>query len=66
MGGKWVNESFCICRDSGESAPVLYYNNMGCIHHYMSKPHLACFYLQKAFQENEVAMKSLPKADPGV
>ncbi|GFG36368.1 hypothetical protein Cfor_01996 [Coptotermes formosanus] len=51
-------------KDSGESAPMLYYNNMGCIHHYMSKPHLACYYLQKAFQENEVAMKSLPKADP--
>jgi hypothetical protein len=39
---------------------------MGCIHHYMSKPHLACYYLQKAFQENEMAMKNLPKADPGV
>jgi CCR4-NOT transcription complex subunit 10 len=43
----------------------LYYNNMGCIHHYMGKPHLACYYLQKALQENETAMKSLPKAETG-
>jgi CCR4-NOT transcription complex subunit 10 len=59
------NEYICICRDLGESPPLLYYNNMGCIHHYMNKPHLACFYLQKALQENELAMKSLPKAESG-
>lgn len=59
------NQCVCICRELGESAPVLYYNNMGCIHHYMGKPHLACYYLQKALQENETAMKSLPRAETG-
>ncbi|KAJ9588355.1 hypothetical protein L9F63_018281 [Diploptera punctata] len=51
-------------KDVGECPAVLYYNNMGCIHHYMGKPHLACFYLQKAFHENDCAMKSLPKPEP--
>ncbi|PSN45792.1 CCR4-NOT transcription complex subunit 10 [Blattella germanica] len=51
-------------KDVGESPAVLYYNNMGCIHHNMGKPHLACYYLQKALQENDSAMKSLQKPDP--
>lgn len=44
---------------------MLFYNNNACIHHYMGKPNLACFYLQKALQENEVAARSQPKPDPG-
>lgn len=31
----------------------------------MGKPNLACFYFQKALQENEAAIKSCPKADSG-
>ncbi|XP_067004724.1 CCR4-NOT transcription complex subunit 10 [Anabrus simplex] len=51
-------------KDTGECPAVLFYNNNGCIHHYMGKPNLACFYIQKALQENDSAMKSLPKAEP--
>lgn len=58
-----IPQSSLSFKDLGESSPVLYYNNMGCIHHYMGKPHLACHYLQKALQENETAMKSLPRAE---
>ncbi|XP_069676719.1 CCR4-NOT transcription complex subunit 10-like isoform X2 [Periplaneta americana] len=60
-----IPQSSLSFKDTGESPPVLYYNNMGCIHHYMSKPHLACYYLQRALQENEAAMRSLPRADAG-
>ncbi|XP_063221594.1 CCR4-NOT transcription complex subunit 10 isoform X2 [Bacillus rossius redtenbacheri] len=51
-------------KDAGESPAVLFYNDMGCIHHYMAKPHLACFYLGKALQENDAAVRSLPRPDP--
>ena len=36
---------------------------MACIHHYLRKPNLACFYLQKAIKENEEAIKSFPKPE---
>jgi hypothetical protein len=39
---------------------------MGCLHHYMAKPNLAAFYLQKALQENEAALKAFPKPDQGL
>ncbi|KAL0278505.1 UNVERIFIED_CONTAM: hypothetical protein PYX00_000316 [Menopon gallinae] len=51
-------------KDTGESINVLYFNNMACIHHYMRKPNLACFYLQKAIRENEEAIQSFPSPDP--
>ncbi|XP_051175412.1 CCR4-NOT transcription complex subunit 10 [Leptopilina boulardi] len=46
-------------KDYGESAAVLYYNNMACIHYSLDKPNLACFYLYKALEENEKAVKNL-------
>nr|CAD7410395.1 unnamed protein product [Timema cristinae] len=57
-----INLSF---KETGESPAVLFYNNIGCIHHYMGKPNLACFYIFKALGENDAAMKSLPKPEPG-
>lgn len=32
---------------------------MGCVHHYIAKPNLSTFYLQKALVEEEEAMKTL-------
>lgn len=59
-----VPQSSSHVEEAGEVPPVLFYNNNGCIHHYMGKPNLACFYLQKALQENENALKNLPKVYP--
>ncbi|XP_048509069.1 CCR4-NOT transcription complex subunit 10 isoform X2 [Athalia rosae] len=50
-------------KTSGESAAVLYYNNMACLHHAMGKPNLSCFYLQKALQENKTAVESVHVKD---
>ncbi|XP_024943516.1 CCR4-NOT transcription complex subunit 10 isoform X2 [Cephus cinctus] len=54
------NLEFKTC---GESAAVLYYNNIACLYHSMGKPNLACFYLQKALQENKNAMDSVRVKD---
>ncbi len=35
----------------GEPVGPLYYNNMGCLHHKLSKHHVALHYFQKALQE---------------
>ncbi|XP_033221852.1 CCR4-NOT transcription complex subunit 10 isoform X2 [Belonocnema kinseyi] len=43
----------------GESAAVLYYNNMASIHQALGKPNLACFYLQKALEQNKKATENL-------
>ena len=51
-------------QERGESLPVMYYNNMACIHFRMGKPNLATFYLHKASQENEAALRGL-KSDSG-
>ncbi|XP_049815673.1 CCR4-NOT transcription complex subunit 10 [Schistocerca nitens] len=59
-----VPQNTLAFKDCGESTSVLFYNNNGCIHHYMGKPNLACFYMQKAFQENENALNSLSKPEP--
>ncbi|XP_012284437.1 CCR4-NOT transcription complex subunit 10 isoform X2 [Orussus abietinus] len=50
-------------RIQGESAAVLYYNNMACLHHAMGKLNLACFYLRKALQENKNAVESVQVKD---
>ncbi|XP_066592790.1 CCR4-NOT transcription complex subunit 10-B [Prorops nasuta] len=47
----------------GESSAVLYYNNMACLHLAMGKPNLACFYLQKALNENKSAIESVQGKD---
>lgn len=39
---------------SGQSFPVLYFNNLGCIHFQMGKYTLACFYFNKAIEANEL------------
>lgn len=39
--------------ETGDSLPVLFYNNVGCIHFYMGKPHLGKFYTKKAIEEFE-------------
>lgn len=41
----------------GESSTVIFYNNMGAIHHAMGKPNLACHYFQKALKE-DIALTS--------
>ena len=42
-------------RASGEHVPTMYYNNLACIHHYLNKPNVACYYLRRAIAENESA-----------
>lgn len=46
---------------TGESVPVMYYNNLGCVHFYMGKYHLACHYAKKALMENTEAVQLLVK-----
>ncbi|KAE8748117.1 hypothetical protein FOCC_FOCC005120 [Frankliniella occidentalis] len=46
-------------KEIGEHIPALYYNNMGCVHHYIAKPNLSTFYLKKALSEEEDAKRSL-------
>ncbi|XP_017785231.1 PREDICTED: CCR4-NOT transcription complex subunit 10 [Nicrophorus vespilloides] len=36
---------------SGESSIIMYYNNMGIIHHAMGKPNMACHFYQQAIKE---------------
>ncbi|XP_043686555.1 CCR4-NOT transcription complex subunit 10 [Vespula pensylvanica] len=50
-------------KSCGKFSAVLYYNNMACIHLAMGKPNLACFYLQKALQENKSAVESVQIKD---
>lgn len=51
------------CRISGESAAVIYYNNIACINFARGKPNLAAFYLQKALTENKKAVVSVRVKD---
>ncbi|XP_071824132.1 CCR4-NOT transcription complex subunit 10-like isoform X2 [Apostichopus japonicus] len=46
---------------TGESVPVMYYNNLGCVHFYMGKYHLSCHYAKKALSENADAVQVLIK-----
>ncbi|XP_071444392.1 CCR4-NOT transcription complex subunit 10 isoform X2 [Hetaerina americana] len=52
-------------KDTGESLAVAYYNGMACIHQCMGKPNLACHYLNRAMQENDAALSSLPQPEQG-
>ena len=38
-------------RATGEHVPTMYYNNLACIHHYLNKPNVACYYLRRATAE---------------
>uniref|UniRef100_A0A8D8VMR5 CCR4-NOT transcription complex subunit 10 n=2 Tax=Cacopsylla melanoneura TaxID=428564 RepID=A0A8D8VMR5_9HEMI len=51
-------------KEKGESPIVCFYNNMGCIHHYMAKPNLSSFFFNKAVQENMELYKKYPIPDP--
>lgn len=42
-----------IFRENGESATVMFYNNMGVIHYAMGKPNLACHYFRQALKEDQ-------------
>lgn len=53
------NNLISIFRASGESIPVLYYNNIASLHFAMGKPNLACFYLKAALEENKKAIDSM-------
>lgn len=50
-------------RACGQHLPTMYYSNLACIHHYLNKPNVACYYLQKALQENG-ANTAPPPAKP--
>ncbi|XP_075216340.1 CCR4-NOT transcription complex subunit 10 [Lycorma delicatula] len=60
-----LNVGISTFKETGESPSVMYYNNMGCLHHYMGKPGLANYYFKKAIEENVNAVNSFPKPDPG-
>lgn len=47
--------------EAGECMPVMYNNNLGCIHFHLSKHHLGAFHFRKAFQENENAIKDIKR-----
>ncbi|XP_035678985.1 CCR4-NOT transcription complex subunit 10-like [Branchiostoma floridae] len=49
----------------GEWIPVMFYNNLGCIHFYMKKYNLGAFYFKKAMQENDNRAQQLPKRESG-
>jgi len=49
---------------SGESLPVMFYNNLGVIHLHLRKHHLGAFYLRKAIHENGLAAKEYNTVDP--
>ncbi|OXU31107.1 hypothetical protein TSAR_016403 [Trichomalopsis sarcophagae] len=55
-----INSETCPdFRSSGESIAVLYYNNIASLHFAMGKPHLACFYLKAALEENKKSIESV-------
>ncbi|KAJ8962748.1 hypothetical protein NQ318_001146 [Aromia moschata] len=49
--------------ECGESSTVLFYNNMGVIHHAMGKPNLACHYFQMALKEDTNITQSNAKKE---
>ncbi|XP_013383566.1 CCR4-NOT transcription complex subunit 10 [Lingula anatina] len=51
--------------ETGECIPVMYYNNLGCIHFHLRLHNLGAYYFRKAMQENEAAVKELNKGDGG-
>ena len=49
---------------SGESLPVMFYNNLGIIHLHLRKHNLGAFYLRKAIHENGLAAKEYNTVNP--
>ncbi|RZF43999.1 hypothetical protein LSTR_LSTR007271 [Laodelphax striatellus] len=58
LGSVPLDNSLQVFKETGESPSVAYYNDMGCLHHYLAKPNLANFYLSKAVAENKAAVAS--------
>ncbi|XP_067127548.1 CCR4-NOT transcription complex subunit 10 [Centruroides vittatus] len=50
-------------KETGDNLTVMYYNNIGCIHFYMGKPHLASFYFNKALKEHDNAIAELTEEE---
>nr|XP_023025866.1 CCR4-NOT transcription complex subunit 10 [Leptinotarsa decemlineata] len=56
--------SECLCySDCGESSTLMFYNNMGVLHHAMGKPNLACYYFQTALKGDISNSQSGSKKD---
>ncbi|XP_044263264.1 CCR4-NOT transcription complex subunit 10 [Tribolium madens] len=60
-----VPPDYLVYNDSGESSTLMFYNNMGVIHHAMGKPNLACHYFQLALKE-DIALTNNAKKDKGL
>lgn len=52
------NESFSKLNDIQK---IIFYNNLGAIHHYLCKPHLCYFYIRKAYEIFQSNMKLYSK-----
>ena len=50
-----------VFTDAGECLPVMYNNNLGCVHFHLRKHHLGAFYFRKALQENENALRDIKR-----
>ncbi|XP_022345104.1 CCR4-NOT transcription complex subunit 10-like [Crassostrea virginica] len=50
-----------VFTEAGECIPVMYNNNLGCIHFHLRKHHLGAFHFRKALQENENALKDIKR-----
>ncbi|PVD21225.1 hypothetical protein C0Q70_19396 [Pomacea canaliculata] len=49
----------------GESLPVMYYNNLGCIHYHLHKHHTGALYFRRAMMENEKIVKEVKSSQKG-
>ncbi|KAL3288711.1 hypothetical protein HHI36_003146 [Cryptolaemus montrouzieri] len=56
-----ISANCLVYSESGESSNVLFYNNMGVIHHVLGKPNLACHYFQLALKEDLALQEKLKK-----
>lgn len=61
---KTVKQNMFLCSEVGESSTIMFYNNMGVIHHAMGKHNMACHYFQKALKE-DIAITSTNKKENG-
>ncbi|XP_070200539.1 CCR4-NOT transcription complex subunit 10-like isoform X2 [Littorina saxatilis] len=50
---------------AGQSLQLMFHNNMACIHLQMRRPHTGAHHLQRAWQENEKAMKEVKATSKG-
>ncbi|KAK3085445.1 hypothetical protein FSP39_003407 [Pinctada imbricata] len=50
-----------VFTEMGECLPVMYNNNLGCIHFHLRKHHLGAFHFRRALQENENALRDIKR-----